>query len=161
MTDQSSYKKLAEKYYQYQHFLYLGRGVTYPIAMEGALKLKEISYIHSEGYPAGEMKHGPIALIDPNMPVVALAPRSALYNKMVGNIKEVKARDGMVIAVATQGDQDLASLVDEVLYIPPCSELLTPMLTVAPLQMLAYYMAVRRRCDVDQPRNLAKTVTVE
>ena len=161
LTDQSSYKKLAGKYYQYGHFLYLGRGVTYPIAMEGALKLKEISYIHAEGYPAGEMKHGPIALIDPNMPVVALAPRSALYNKMVGNIKEVKARDGIVIAVATQGDQDMASLVDEVLYIPPCSDLLTPILTVAPLQMLAYYMAVRRRCDVDQPRNLAKSVTVE
>ena len=161
LTDQSSYQKLAQKYYRYEHFLYLGRGVTYPIAMEGALKLKEISYIHAEGYPAGEMKHGPIALIDPNMPVVALAPGSSLYSKMVGNIKEVKARDGVVIAVATEGDRDLASLVDEVMYVPKCSELLTPMLTVVPLQMLAYYMAVHRGCDVDQPRNLAKSVTVE
>ena len=161
LSEHTPYKRLARKFYQYEHFLYLGRGITHPIALEGALKLKEISYIHAEGYPAGEMKHGPIALIDPNMPVVALAPDSPLYSKMVNNIKEVKARDGVVIAVITEGDEELPSQVDEVLYIPKCSAMLTPVLSVVPLQLLAYYMAVRRGCDVDQPRNLAKSVTVE
>ena len=161
LSEHTPYKRLARKVYQYEHFLYIGRGITYPIALEGALKLKEISYIHAEGYAAGEMKHGPIALIDPNMPVVALVPASPFYSKMVNNIKEVKARDGVVIAVITEGDEELPSQVDEVLYIPKCSEMLTPVLSVVPLQLLAYYMALRRGCDVDQPRNLAKSVTVE
>ena len=161
LGSQSDYQKLAKKYYKYDDFLYLGRGITYPIAIEGALKLKEISYIHAEAYSAGEMKHGPIALIDPNMPVVAVAPEGPLYGKMISNIKEVKARDGVVIAIATEGDWDLPSQVDETIYIPHCSEMLLPMLTVVPLQLLAYHIAVRRGCDVDQPRNLAKSVTVE
>ena len=161
LSDHRPYKRLARKFYQYKHFLYLGRGVTYPIALEGALKLKEISYIHAEGYAAGEMKHGPIALIDPDMPVAAIAPEGPLYSKMVNNIKEVKARDGVVLAVVTEGDQELPSQVDEVLYIPRSTELLTPILAVVPLQLLAYYIAVRCGCDVDQPRNLAKSVTVE
>ncbi len=161
LADHQLYEGLARRYYKYEDFLYLGRGITYPIAIEGALKLKEISYIHAEGYPAGEMKHGPIALIDSNMPVVALAPDGPLYSKMVSNIKEVKARDGIVIAIATEGDLDMPSEADEVLYIPQCSEMLTPLLATLPLQLLAYYIAVRRGCDVDQPRNLAKSVTVE
>ena len=161
LADHQSYERLARQFYRYEDFLYLGRGINYPIAMEGALKLKEISYIHAEGYPAGEMKHGPIALIDPNMPVVVVTPDGPLYSKMVNNIKEVKARDGVVIAVATDGDLELSSQVDEVLYIPQCSEMITPILAVVPLQLLAYYIAVRRGCDVDQPRNLAKSVTVE
>ena len=161
LADHRPYQKLARNLYRYEDFLYLGRGITYPIAIEGALKLKEISYIHAEGYPAGEMKHGPIALIDPNMPVVAIAPDGPLHSKMINNIKEVKARDGLVIAVATEGDEVLPTQVDEVLFIPKCSEILAPLLAVVPLQLLAYYMAVRRGCDVDQPRNLAKSVTVE
>ena len=161
LADQRPYQRLARRFHRYEHFLFLGRGTTYPIALEGALKLKEISYIHSEGYPAGEMKHGPIALIDLNMPVVALAPEGPVYAKMAANIKEVKARDGIVIAVATEQDSEVASQVDEVLYIPGGSEMLTPMLAVVPLQLLAYHIAVRRGCDVDQPRNLAKSVTVE
>ena len=161
LADHQIYERLAKTLYRYENFLYLGRGITYPIAIEGALKLKEVSYIHAEGYPAGEMKHGPFALIDPNMPVVVTAPDSPLYGKMVNNIKEVKARDGMVIALATEGNTELASQVDEVLYIPRCSEMLSPLLATPPVQLLAYYMAVRRGCDVDQPRNLAKSVTVE
>ena len=161
LADHEPHERLARQFYKYEHFLFLGRGITYPIAMEGALKLKEISYIHAEGYPAGEMKHGPIALIDPNMPVVAIATDGPLYGKMISNIKEVKARDGVVIAVATEGDQEIASQVDEVLYIPRSSDLLTPVLSLIPLQLFAYYIAVRRGCDVDQPRNLAKSVTVE
>ena len=161
LEDSAVYERLARRYYKYDSFLYLGRGITYPIAVEGALKLKEISYIHAEGYAAGEMKHGPIALIDPKMPVVAIAPEGPLYSKMTSNIEEVKARDGAVIAVATEGDRDLSSLVDEVIYIPRSSETLTPILATIPLQLLAYNIAVRRGCDVDQPRNLAKSVTVE
>ena len=161
LADHQPYEKLARRLHKHSDFLYLGRGITYPIALEGALKLKEISYIHAEGYAAGEMKHGPIALIDPNMPVVAVAPDGPMYNKMVNNMREVKARDGVLIAVATEGNAKLASQADEVLYIPPCSEMLTPFLAVVPLQLLAYYIAVRRGCDVDQPRNLAKSVTVE
>ena len=159
--NQDVYERLARKLYQRERFFYLGRGITYPIALEGALKLKEISYIHAEGYAAGEMKHGPIALIDQTMPVVAIAPRGPTYSKMAGNIKEARTRDGMVIAIATEGDEELASEVDEVLYIPPCPETLTPILAVAPLQLLAYHIAIKRGCDVDQPRNLAKSVTVE
>ena len=132
-----------------------------PIAYEGALKLKEISYIHAEGYPAGEMKHGPIALIDERMPVVAVAVKDKVYEKMINNIEQVKARGGTVIALATEGDEDIARKADHVLYIPQTSPLLTPVLAVIPLQLLAYHIAVRRGCDVDQPRNLAKSVTVE
>jgi glucosamine--fructose-6-phosphate aminotransferase (isomerizing) len=146
-------------------FLYLGRGINYPIALEGALKLKEISYIHAEGYPAGEMKHGPIALIDEQMPVVAIAPRDAVFEKMVGNMQEVKARGGSVIALTTQGDRTIQSILDDtrdyIIQVPPSPELLTPIVMVLPLQLLAYDIAVRRGCDVDQPRNLAKSVTVE
>ena len=161
LSDHRPYERLAKRFYKYENFLYLGRGITFPIAIEGALKLKEISYIHAEGYPAGEMKHGPIALIGVNMPVVAVAPQGPLYTKMANNITEVKARDGVVIAVTTEGDVELSSQVDEVLHIPQCSDMLTPILAIAPLQLLAYYIAVRRGCDVDQPRNLAKSVTVE
>jgi glucosamine--fructose-6-phosphate aminotransferase (isomerizing) len=155
------YQELADRYYKRTNFLYLGRGINYPIALEGALKLKEISYIHAEGYPAGEMKHGPIALIDEEMPVVAIAPRDKVFLKMLSNIEQVKARKGTVIAVASDGDPDIEGKADHVLWIPKTSDHLTPILTVLPLQLLAYYFAVRRGCDVDQPRNLAKSVTVE
>jgi glutamine---fructose-6-phosphate transaminase (isomerizing) len=142
-------------------FLYLGRGLQYPIALEGALKLKEISYIHAEGYAGGEMKHGPIALITDGLPVVAIAPRDGSYERMLGNVEEVRAREGLVIAVVQQGDRALASKATHVLEVPPCADFLAPLLTVIPLQLLAYHIAVRRGCDVDQPRNLAKSVTVE
>jgi len=142
-------------------FLYLGRGLQYPIALEGALKLKEISYIHAEGYAGGEMKHGPIALITDGLPVVAIAPRDGSYERMLGNVEEVRAREGLVIAVVQQGDRALASKATYVLEVPPCADFLAPLLTVIPLQLLAYHIAVRRGCDVDQPRNLAKSVTVE
>jgi glucosamine--fructose-6-phosphate aminotransferase (isomerizing) len=142
-------------------FLYLGRGLQYPIALEGALKLKEISYIHAEGYAGGEMKHGPIALITDGLPVVAIAPRDGSYERMLGNVEEVHARDGLIVAVVQAGDRAVAAKATHVLEIPPCAELLTPLLTVIPLQLLAYHIAVRRGCDVDQPRNLAKSVTVE
>ena len=155
------YDMLANRFHDREHFLYLGRGINYPIALEGALKLKEISYIHAEGYPAGEMKHGPIALIDEAMPVVAIAVRDHVYEKMVSQIEQVKARGGTVIAVATEGDTDIAAKVDHVLYVPLVTPLLSPVINVVPLQLLAYYLAVRRGCDVDQPRNLAKSVTVE
>ncbi len=150
---------LAREYFQVKDFLYLGRWLNYPIALEGALKLKEISYIHAEGYPAGEMKHGPIALIEEGLPVVAIAPRDRVYDKMVANVEEVKSRDGEVIGVGTQGDP-LGQRVDRFLSIPPVDEELTPFLTVLPLQLLAYFIADRKGCDVDQPRNLAKSVTV-
>ncbi|MSQ21852.1 MAG: glutamine--fructose-6-phosphate transaminase (isomerizing) [Dehalococcoidia bacterium] len=154
-------EELAKKYFRYDHFLFLGRGINTPVAMEGALKLKEVSYIHAEGYAAGEMKHGPIALIDENMPVVVIAPRDHLYDKMCGNVEEVKARGGTVIALITQGDRELASKVDDTIEIPESPYLLSPIISVVPLQLLAYHIAVLRGCDVDQPRNLAKTVTVE
>ena len=155
------YQQLARRLSAYNNFLFLGRGMNAIIALEGALKLKEISYIHAEGYPAGEMKHGPIALIDRQMATLALAPQDKLYDKMVSNIREVKARDGVVIAVLTEGDEELAAEVDEAIYIPHVPESLVPMVTTIPLQLLAYHMAVQRGCDVDQPRNLAKSVTVE
>jgi glutamine---fructose-6-phosphate transaminase (isomerizing) len=155
------YEELAQRFFQYRNFLYLGRGINYPIALEGALKLKEISYIHAEGYAAGEMKHGPIALIDEHMPVVAICPQDALYDKMISQIEQVKARGGIVIAVATEGDAFIGTKADHVLSIPRASALLSPVLTVIPLQLLAYHIAVRRGADVDQPRNLAKSVTVE
>jgi glutamine---fructose-6-phosphate transaminase (isomerizing) len=155
------YRNLAQEFFEYTNFLYLGRGINYPIALEGALKLKEISYIHAEGYPAGEMKHGPIALIDDKMPVVAIAVQDGVYDKMISQIEQVKAREGTVIAVATEGDEAICSKADRVIYVPKTSPLLTPVLTVLPLQLFAYHMAVRRGADVDQPRNLAKSVTVE
>jgi glucosamine--fructose-6-phosphate aminotransferase (isomerizing) len=158
-------EEIAKRFYQRSDFLYLGRGINYPIALEGALKLKEISYIHAEGYPAGEMKHGPIALIDEQMPVVAIAPDDAVFEKMVGNIQEAKARGGAVIALTTEGHDGLHQLLDPgqdfVIKVPAAHPLLTPVLMVVPLQLLAYHIAVRRGCDVDQPRNLAKSVTVE
>src|SRR5256712_12508108 len=154
-------RKVAERFVDRDHFLYVGRGLHYPLALEGALKLKEISYIHAEGYPAGEMKHGPIALIDARMPVVAIAPRGATYEKMISNIEEVKARDGVVIAVATEGDEEIEAKADLVIPIPPSVEWLQPLLIAIPLQLLAYHLGVRRGCNVDQPRNLAKSVTVE
>ncbi|MGA9351980.1 MAG: glutamine--fructose-6-phosphate transaminase (isomerizing) [Anaerolineae bacterium] len=161
LGDSNDYDALAAEYFKRENFLYLGRGINYPIALEGALKLKEISYIHAEGYPAGEMKHGPIALIDERMPVVAIAVRDSVYEKMLSQIEQVKARGGVVIALATEGDQAIADKADHVIYVPPTSPLLSPVVNVVPLQLLAYFMAVRRGCDVDQPRNLAKSVTVE
>ena len=143
------------------HALYLGRGINYPIALEGALKLKEISYIHAEGYPAGEMKHGPIALIDSRMPIVAVAPQDALYRKIFSNIQEAHVREGLILAIASEGDNDISSVAEHVIRIPRTDPYLNPLLAIMPLQLLAYYSAVRRGCDVDKPRNLAKSVTVE
>ena len=157
----NSVREIARRLYRTNNYLYLGRGISYPVAMEGALKLKEISYCHAEGYQAGEMKHGPIALIDEDMPVVALALRDRLYPKMIGNIEEVKARDGKVIAIATDGDEEIVERADHVIHVPPAPELLSPLVSVIPLQLFAYHVAVTRGCDVDQPRNLAKSVTVE
>ena len=154
-------KKIAQLYHLNNNFLYLGRGYNFPVALEGALKLKEISYIHAEGYPAAEMKHGPIALIDDNMPVVFIATKDATYEKVVSNIEEVRARRGKVIAIATEGDEEIKKRADHVIYIPQTQPMLTPILTIIPLQLLAYYIAIMRNCDVDQPRNLAKSVTVE
>src|SRR5436305_3253865 len=154
-------EELAHKYAKSQDFLFLGRGVHYPIALEGALKLKEISYIHAEGYPAGEMKHGPIALIDENMPVVAVATRTPVYDKVVSNLQEVKARDGKLIVICDEGDEEMKKLADDAIEIPHAPEALQPTLAGGPTQLLAYYIALRRGCDVDQPRNLAKSVTVE
>ncbi|HLW54307.1 MAG TPA: glutamine--fructose-6-phosphate transaminase (isomerizing) [Candidatus Angelobacter sp.] len=161
-------EQLARQYSKAQDFLFLGRGIHFPIALEGALKLKEISYIHAEGYPAGEMKHGPNALIDENLPVVVIATQDRIdphsvqrYEKTMSNIKEVKAREGKVIAIAVEGDEEIKESVDHVLYVPHAPELLLPILEIVPLQLLAYHIAVRRGCDVDQPRNLAKSVTVE
>jgi len=158
-------EEIAKRFYQRSDFLYLGRGINYPIALEGALKLKEISYIHAEGYPAGEMKHGPIALIDEKMPVVTIAPDDHVFEKMIGNIQEAKARGGSVIALTTEGHGSIRTLLDPqndfLIEIPKSHPLLTPVLMVVPLQLLAYHIAIRRGCDVDQPRNLAKSVTVE
>jgi glucosamine--fructose-6-phosphate aminotransferase (isomerizing) len=161
LDDDPKVQELAEIYQHHENILYLGRGYNYPVALEGALKLKEISYIHAEGYPAAEMKHGPIALIDKNMPVVFIAPRDRAYEKVLGNIEEVRARSGRVIAIASEGDEEIAEKVDHVLYIPSTLPCLMPILSVIPLQLLAYHIAVARGCDVDQPRNLAKSVTVE
>ena len=158
-------EEIAKRFYQRSDFLYLGRGINYPIALEGALKLKEISYIHAEGYPAGEMKHGPIALIDEQMPVVTIAPNDHVFEKMIGNIQEAKARGGSVVALTTAGHRSIRELLDPVhdflIEVPASHPLLTPVLMVVPLQLLAYHIAIRRGCDVDQPRNLAKSVTVE
>ena len=154
-------KRIAEAYGQHNNFIYLGRGFHFPVALEGALKLKEISYIHAEGYPAAEMKHGPIALIDEHMPVVFICTRDSAYEKVVSNMMEVRARKGRIIAIATEGDTDVQTRADHVLYVPACIPMLQPILSVIPLQLLAYHVAVARGCDVDQPRNLAKSVTVE
>ncbi|MFH1379459.1 MAG: glutamine--fructose-6-phosphate transaminase (isomerizing) [bacterium] len=154
-------KKIAKKYYKRSDFLFVGRHLNFPIALEGALKLKEISYIHAEGYPAGELKHGPIALIDEKMPVVAVATASKVYEKIVSNIEEVKARGGIIISIATEHNTDIQAISDHVLYVPETHELFYPLLNIIPLQLLAYHIAVLRGCDVDQPRNLAKSVTVE
>lgn len=157
----NSILKIAKKFSSTKDFLYLGRGINYPIALEGALKLKEISYIHAEGYPAGEMKHGPIALIDDDMPVLVLAPGDKVHGKILANIEEIKSRGGIVVTVASEGDNDILSLVPYTIFIPKINQYLTPILLCVPLQLLAYHIAVLRRCDVDQPRNLAKSVTVE
>ena len=154
-------EQIADRLVRAQNVLYLGRGYNFTVAREGALKLKEISYIHAEGYPAAEMKHGPIALIDDLMPVVFIAPKDGVHQKVVSNIEEVKARGGRVIAIVTEGDGALDKLADYRIEIPETLDLLTPVLSVVPLQLLAYYIAVRRGCNVDQPRNLAKSVTVE
>src|ERR1043166_6404866 len=158
-------EEIAAKFQTRTDFLFLGRGINYPIALEGALKLTEISHIHAEGYPAGEMKHGPIALIDERMPVVTLAPQDHVFEKMIGNMQEVKARSGSVIALTTRGDDKLRTILDRrndfIVEVPPAPELLTPIVMTLPLQLLAYDIAVRRDCDVDQPRNLAKSVTAE
>jgi len=154
-------KSLVEKYQNYSNFFFLGRKYNYPIALEGALKLKEISYIHAEGYCAGEMKHGPLALIDENFPTFAICPSDSVYEKVVANMEEVKARKGPIIALATQGNEAIKKVADDVIYIPKTLEMLTPILSVIPLQLFAYHMGVLRGCDVDKPRNLAKSVTVE
>ncbi len=161
LTHEDRVVEIAKRFFKYRDFLYLGRGILYPVALEGALKLKEISYIHAEGYPAGEMKHGPIALIDENMPVVVLALKDKVYEKMVSNVMEVKARGGVVIAFAEEGDTELGPLVDEIFFIPKVVPALSPILMTIPLQLLAYHISVSRGSDVDQPRNLAKSVTVE
>jgi len=161
LQTESQAREIATQYYKSNNFLYLGRGINFPVALEGALKLKEISYIHAEGYPAAEMKHGPIALIDENMPVVVIALKDPVYDKVISNISEVRARNGSVIAIATEGDTEIADRVNHVIYIPETFRLLTPLLSIIPLQLLAYHIAVLRGCPVDQPRNLAKSVTVE
>jgi glucosamine--fructose-6-phosphate aminotransferase (isomerizing) len=154
-------EKIAEEYKDSTNCLYLGRGYNFPVALEGALKLKEISYIHAEGYPAAEMKHGPIALIDEHMPVVVIATNRGHYDKVVSNIQEIKSRNGKIIAVVTEGDETVRDLADHVIEVPDTFESLMPLLTTIPLQLLSYHIAVMRGCNVDQPRNLAKSVTVE
>jgi len=154
-------KTLAQKYYLYQNFLYIGRNRNYPLALEGALKLKEISYIHAEAYPAGELKHGPIALVSEEMPTLAICPRDSVYAKTFSNIEEIKSREGKVITIATEGDQEIKKVSDDIIYIPKVEEILYPLLCTIPLQLFAYYIADMKECDVDKPRNLAKSVTVE
>lgn len=154
-------KKIAAKYARAADFLFIGRGINYPIALEGALKLKEISYIHAEGYPAGEMKHGPIALVDARMPIVAICTRSPVYEKVISNVEEARVRDAKIIAIANPGDKKILEVAEDVVFVPESSEILSPIVNVVPLQLLAYYIARERGCDVDQPRNLAKSVTVE
>ena len=161
LSTNATIQALAARFAGSAHALYLGRGLNYPVALEGALKLKEISYVHAEGYPAAEMKHGPIALIDENMPVIVLATRDKHYDKILSNIQEVLARKGRVLAIATDGDTEIRTLAEHVLYVPACADEITPFLTVLPIQLFAYHMARLRGCDVDQPRNLAKSVTVE
>jgi glucosamine--fructose-6-phosphate aminotransferase (isomerizing) len=154
-------ESIAEIYQHCSNALYLGRGYSFPVALEGALKLKEISYIHAEGYPAAEMKHGPIALIDENMPVIVIATEGASYEKVVSNIQEVKARKGQIIAIVTEGDKTVKGMADHVIEIPRTDDSLVPIVSVIPLQLFSYHVAIMRGCNVDQPRNLAKSVTVE
>jgi len=161
LENHSPIEKLAKKYENFNNFLFIGRKYNYPVAFEGALKLKEISYVHAEGYGAGEMKHGPIALIDENFPTVAICPSDSLYDKMISNIQEIKARNGKIIAIATEGNEEIKKMVEDVVYIPKTLEILTPILSVIPLQLFAYYMSVSKGIDPDHPRNLAKSVTVE
>jgi glucosamine--fructose-6-phosphate aminotransferase (isomerizing) len=161
LEQQEPIKKLAEKYKDARDFLYLGRGYNFPVALEGALKLKEISYIHAEGYPAAEMKHGPIALVDENLPVVFIATKDSYHEKVISNMQEIKARKGQVIAVINEGDEQSISLADDVIEVPEADEIMAPMLSVIPMQLLAYYIGVAKGQDVDKPRNLAKSVTVE
>ena len=161
LKNNSQIEQIARKYKNYGNFLFLGRKYNYPTALEGALKLKEISYVHAEGYGAGEMKHGPIALIDEKFPTMVICPSDSVYEKMVSNIEQIKARNGLVIALATEGNEDIKELADDVIYIPKTLEMLTPILAAIPLQLFAYHMGVLRECDVDRPRNLAKSVTVE
>mgnify|MGYP000131834905 FL=1 len=161
LAQNSEIESIAFEYKDASNCLYLGRGYNFPVALEGALKLKEISYIHAEGYPAAEMKHGPIALIDEHMPVIVIATKKGHYEKVVSNIQEIKSRKGKIIAVVTQGDEEVKSLADHCIEIPDTQEFLTPLLTTIPLQLLSYHIALMRGCDVDQPRNLAKSVTVE
>jgi glucosamine--fructose-6-phosphate aminotransferase (isomerizing) len=161
LNDTSNIQAIAEKYKDATDFLYLGRGYNFPVALEGALKLKEISYIHAEGYPAAEMKHGPIALVDDKLPVVFVATKDSYYEKIVSNVQEIKARKGKVIAVATEGDSVIPGMADDVMYVPDADEILAPLLSVIPMQLLSYYIGVAKGLDVDKPRNLAKSVTVE
>jgi len=161
LDQDKAYDQLAGEFSKAENFLFIGRGINYPVALEGALKLKEISYIHAEGYPAGEMKHGPIALIDETMPIVAIVTRDSLYEKMISQVEQARARGGRVIALATEGDHEIRDKVDHVIYVPETPPLLAPIVNIVPLQLLAYHIAVWRGCDVDQPRNLAKSVTVE
>jgi glucosamine--fructose-6-phosphate aminotransferase (isomerizing) len=161
LASSSRIRTVARKYARFENFLFMGRQYNYPIALEGSLKLKEISYIHTEGYPSAEMKHGPIALISPSFPSVFVVPRDAMRSKNLSNIEEIKARKGPILAVATAGDEEIACRADGVLYVPPTIDCLQPLLTAVPLQLFAYHIAVLRGCDVDKPRNLAKSVTVE
>ena len=161
LNDHEKIKALAEKYMDAPDFLYLGRGYSFPVALESALKLKEISYIHAEGYPAAEMKHGPIALVDEKLPVVFIATKDVYHQKVLSNMQEIKARKGKVIAVITEGDTQTPAITNDLMFIPETDEILAPMLSVIPLQLLAYYIGVAKGCDVDKPRNLAKSVTVE
>jgi glucosamine--fructose-6-phosphate aminotransferase (isomerizing) len=161
IKNNSTIKTIAEKYADSSNCIYMGRGYNFPVALEGALKLKEISYIHAEGYPAAEMKHGPIALIDKNMPVVVIATKKTNYDKIVSNIQEIKSREGKIIAIVSEGDKTIAKLANDVIEIPDVSEFFTPIIAAIPLQLLSYYIAIIRGCNVDQPRNLAKSVTVE
>jgi glucosamine--fructose-6-phosphate aminotransferase (isomerizing) len=161
LEQDSKIKTITERYIHRENWLFLGRGYNYPTALEGALKLKEISYIHAEGMPAAEMKHGPIALINDGMPAVFIANKGRQYEKVMSNIQEVRSRGGHIIAVATEGDKEIAKYAEDVMYIPECPECLSPLLAVVPLQLLAYHAAVLRGHDVDKPRNLAKSVTVE
>jgi glucosamine--fructose-6-phosphate aminotransferase (isomerizing) len=161
LASNSRIEYISEQFKDAPNFLYLGRGYNFPVALEGALKLKEISYIHAEGYPAAEMKHGPIALIDENMPVVVIAPKNGQYEKIVSNIQEVRARSGRVIAIVSEGDHEIAAMSEHTIQVPDTVEAFTPLLTTIPLQLLSYHIAIMRGCNVDQPRNLAKSVTVE
>lgn len=161
LKKEAEIKLIAKKYGKYENWLYLGRKYNFPIAMEGALKLKEISYVHAEGYAAGEMKHGPIAMIDGNFPSLFIVPTDSVYEKVISGMEEVKARGGKILAIATEKNKEITKLVDDVIYIPKTLEMLTPLLSVIPLQLLAYYIGVNKGYDVDKPRNLAKSVTVE